>query len=276
MTRPELQWMVVTDLDGTMMSHDDYSLRGIKAVVDNLTMQNIPVVFNTSKTYAESRTIQQLLGIDAPFIVENGSCIFLPYSGYKEAPLAAVRRGEFWALSLGQTQQHISAILEELKSTYQDYTALSQCTAEQAVALTGLTQEQASQAISREFSEPLIWQGSQDTKQAFIAALSEHNLTTLQGGRFLHVLGQTDKGRAMQALLDCHAIQIKTIVLGDSANDVAMLKHADIAIVVHSPANQHMEQIIHPYFKTDASAPEGWIEGVTKALQHIKTNQESL
>ena len=276
MTLPELHWMVVTDLDGTLMSHDDYSLNGIKAVADMLTTQNIPVVFNTSKTYSESRTIQQLLGIDAPFIVENGSCLFLPCSDYKEAPLAAVRRDEFWSVSLGQTQQYISAILDQIKATYHEYKALSECTTAQAVALTGLTQQQAAQAISREFSEPLIWQGSQDAKQAFIAALSEYNLTTLQGGRFLHVLGQTDKGRAMQALLDCHDTQIKTIVLGDSANDMAMLKRADIAIVVRSPANQHMEQIIHPHFKTDAPAPEGWIEGVTKALQQIKTNQESL
>ena len=264
----------MTDLDGTMMSHDDYSLEGIQEVVSLLHEQNIPVVFNTSKTYAESRAIQQRLTINDPFIVENGSCIYLPRDPYRPAPQDAGIRDDFCSVQLGYSQQHIVSILDEMNLPGEYYTRLSQCTVEQAVALTGLTQEQARQAIEREFSEPIIWHAGDEAKAAFIKDLGSHQLSTLQGGRFLHILGACDKGLAMQRLLACYEHKISTIVLGDSANDIDMLSLADVSVVVNSPANHYMERRIDPVIKTIASAPAGWIEAINKALLQISSYQE--
>jgi len=258
------------------MSHDDYSLAGIQEVVSLLHEQNIPVVFNTSKTYAESRTIQQRLAINDPFIVENGSCLYLPCDQYEQVAGGAESRDGFWSVQMGKTQRQIATILDEMELLDGYYTQLSHCSVEQAVALTGLTQEQAVQAIKREFSEPIIWHAGDEAKAALIKELASHQLSTLQGGRFLHVLGQCDKGRAMQRLLACHDHSIRTIVLGDSANDIDMLLLADVSIVVNSPANHYMERRIEPSIKTVASAPTGWVEAINKVMLQISDHQETL
>jgi mannosyl-3-phosphoglycerate phosphatase family protein len=276
MTSHNQQWMVVTDLDGTMMSHDNYSMEGIQETVALLGEKNIPVVFNTSKTYAETRLIQQKLGITDPMIVENGSCLYLPHERFEQAPDSAGTRDSYWSVQLGQSQQHIGAILEKMNLPDGYYTRLSQCSVEQAVALTGLTQEQAEQAIAREFSEPIIWHAGDDAKEAFKVALASQQLTTLQGGRFLHCLGQCDKGMAMQRLLACYDDDIKTIVLGDSANDIDMLSLADVAIIINSPANHHIDRRLKSAITIDAPAPAGWIEAINKTLLHNNTNQEPL
>ena len=145
------------------------------------------------------------------------------------------------------------------------------------MSLTGLSKQQARQAISREFSEPLLWKSDAATLVNFKQQLAEHNLHTLQGGRFLHVLGNTDKGKASNILKEVYKSRnksIKTIVLGDSANDAAMLEIADISIMVHSPSNHTLEQLIKPSIKTENEAPEGWAEGIGKALTKIEKYEE--
>jgi len=71
-------YIVVTDLDGTLLDHYDYSWDKAQAALDFLQDRGIPVVINTSKTAKEVLTLQKRIGLDAAFIVENGSGIFIP------------------------------------------------------------------------------------------------------------------------------------------------------------------------------------------------------
>ena len=66
--------------------------------------------------------------------------------------------------------------------------------------LTGLDNEEVKRAMKRRFSEPLLWEDSDAAREEFITELNETGLHTLQGGRFLHVLGNTDKGQALDRL----------------------------------------------------------------------------
>jgi mannosyl-3-phosphoglycerate phosphatase len=63
------QWLVVTDLDGTMLDHHSYDVEDARMAVHELQNKQIPVILNTSKTYAETITIRETLGIQDAFIV---------------------------------------------------------------------------------------------------------------------------------------------------------------------------------------------------------------
>lgn len=269
MSDQETQWLVITDLDGTLLNHDTYAFDKAQATIRLLQARKIPVILNTSKTYAETITIRKTLALHDPFIVENGSCLFIPRHLFSEQPAEAKPYDNYWAIPMGKTREEISRIIESIDIAETLYTRLSQCSVEQAVTLTGLTPEQAKQAIARDFSEPLIWHADKITLDNFRQRLKSHNLTTLQGGRFLHVLGDCDKGRATRFLAKCYNDDIKIIALGDSANDAAMLAEADISIIVNSPSNHQLTQLITPTLQTRASAPQGWAEAINKALQLI-------
>lgn len=268
-----MQWLVVTDLDGTMLNHDSYDVEAAKFAVQLLQDKNIPIILNTSKTYAETITIRKALGINDAFIVENGSCVYLPKSSFEKPP-GATEREDYWSIILGVSHQNIDEVLQLLNLAEDDAIRLSQCSVQQTSDLTGLSEQQAEQAIAREFSEPLIWQAGEVSLADFQKQLRQHGLTTLQGGRFLHVIGDCDKGNATKRLVSCYRDKIKTIALGDSVNDAAMLSVADISVIVNSPSNHQLQKHVSPDIQTQEPAPKGWREAIEKSLEQIQLIEE--
>lgn len=269
----EPRWLVVTDLDGTMLDHHSYDLEDARVAVHELQDKQIPVILNTSKTYAETVTIRETLGIEDAFIVENGSCIYLPESHFAK-PENAGQRDEYLSLVLGASHQEINDVLQSIGLADDAAIRLSQCTVEQTIELTGLNEAQAQQAIAREFSEPLIWRDDDSSLLSFQQQLKQYGLSTLQGGRFLHVIGDCDKGRATQVLIGLYGDDVKTIVLGDSANDAAMLSVGDISVIVNSPSNYQLQELITPDIQTQAPAPKGWREAIETSLEQIHLIEE--
>ncbi|WP_257266835.1 HAD hydrolase family protein [Endozoicomonas sp. ONNA2] len=64
--------LVFTDLDGSLLDHDHYGWAAAQPALELLGEREIPVVFNTGKTLEEVLVIQRQMGIDQPFITENG------------------------------------------------------------------------------------------------------------------------------------------------------------------------------------------------------------
>lgn len=272
-TGEDVQWLVITDLDGTLLNHQSYAYDASLTAITDLQDNNIPVIINTSKTYDETVAIRQTLGLSDPFVVENGSCLFLPKSQFT-APLDAELRDDYWAVVLGVRQQKITDILKNIEVTDEQCIRLSQCSVKQAVALTGLNEAQAEQAISREFSEPLIWKADEAALSVFQQQLEAHGLTTLQGGRFLHVIGDCDKGVASTRLIEYYDNSVtskntRIIALGDSANDAAMLTVADISIIVNSPSNHQLSKLVSADIQTESAAPEGWREAISMVQKRL-------
>lgn len=279
------QWLVITDLDGSMLNHHNYEIDAAIPAIRLLQKNLIPIIFNTSKTFAESIALQHKLQIVAPLIVENGSAIYLPKSQFVKEPQSTditnkvTQNNDYWCIQLGKPQSEIRQILDSMSLPENSYQLLSECSVKQVMQLTGLAEADALQAMHRDYSEPLLWLADETQRDTFEQLLETHGLNTLQGGRFMHVLGNCDKGRASQQLKLFYTssnTRVKTIVLGDSPNDAAMLSMADISVIINSPSNKTLQTLLVPHIRTRKEAPDGWAEAIEKALHKIPQDETPL
>ena len=67
--------IIFTDLDGSLLHRDNFKFDEIKDYVKNLIDKGITIIPNTSKTEKEIEKFNNELGIDLPYISENGSSI---------------------------------------------------------------------------------------------------------------------------------------------------------------------------------------------------------
>ncbi len=240
--------LVMSDLDGTLLDHDDYSFEPVLPVLDRLDEAEIPVVVNTSKTRAEWLALRGEFGNEEAFVVENGSAL---YDGQEEV-VYGVRREE------------ILEVLKGLKGKYR-FRGYSEVGVGEIVEWTGLTRAEAERSADRHFSEPLKWMDSEEKEKEFCELMEERGLMTLRGGRCLHVQGKTDKGRALDYFRKKDKVAI--VALGDRPNDLAMLESADIGVVIASKDGFEMggEDLL----KSEAIGPLGWAEVMTKILDQL-------
>ena len=57
-----MELIVVSDLDGTLLDHHDYSFAAILPVLDRMDGAGIPLIINTSKTRAEWLAMRKNFG----------------------------------------------------------------------------------------------------------------------------------------------------------------------------------------------------------------------
>lgn len=257
-------WLVISDLDGTILDHWDYSATHMMPLLEALEADDIPVVFNTSKTAAELMTLRQRLHNRHPFIVENGAAIYLPPNYFPHAIADAQPSGDYRHIVLGTAVARLRHWLNETRQRLAlDLVTFSELSVKEVATLAGLDEESAAEARQREFSEVIVWKGNMAERATFCRAAAAAGLTTRQGGRFLHLLGASDKGRASLRLLDEFEIALQRrpslIVCGDGDNDVDMLQRADLALLVRSPSHE-LPALVEPQghvLTTRQTGPEG-------------------
>lgn len=267
-TRP----LIFTDIDGTLLDHFDYSFSQAIAVIETLNERKIPIIANTSKTFAEMVKLQQTIGFNAPFVSENGAVIYIPIGYFEQQPEDTFTQGYYWVKEFSQPREYWLELLNEQAQAFKnDFVGFSSLSVEELCELTDLSPDNAKLALDRHYAEPLLWKGDDTNKQAFIKLMTTAGAHTLQGGRFLHVGGDTDKGKAMKWLAEVYSKQygasVTTIALGDSGNDNAMLEAADIAIQIKSPTHEFPILTTNKQsIKSTEYGPKGWAECISKTL----------
>ena len=265
--------IIFTDMDGTLLDHYSYSFEPAQPMLSYLSKRDIPVIANTSKTFAELIHIRKEIKNNSPFIVENGAAVYVPKAIFKECPEEATDQGAFWLYQFSQSNKHWLDLLHALKPRFQSlYTSFSNLSIDQLANVTGLTTEQAARAAQRQFGEPILWHGDKEDKRLFIEAIEKAGGHVLQGGRFLHIGDNANKGAAMEWLTQLYRKtfpdkQFQSIALGDSHNDIDMLEQADQAVVIASPAHDfpQLSRIENTTYST-SYGPQGWKESLLELL----------
>jgi mannosyl-3-phosphoglycerate phosphatase len=267
--------IVFTDLDGTLLDHDDYSFAAACPALVQLEALNIPVILTTSKTATEVLSLRRELNNHHPFIVENGGTIVIPKGYFQTAtlPHAANEDAEFIYYQLVTSYREIISLLHELRNEYGfKFTGFADMRPTELAKETGLSLDYAMLAKRRDSTEPIKWEGDEASLQLLKDKLAEHNLNIIQGGRYMHVRMDVDKADGVEILIDAFRQEFpntewRSIGLGDGGNDVGMLNLVDQAVVVRPKHGRPLPVVDNPQcLVTEATGPEGWNDAIQQLL----------
>lgn len=233
--------VVFTDLDGTLLDRETYSYAQAEPAMAHLRARGIPLVLVTSKTRAEVAALRESMGNTDPFIVENGAAIITPGAPDRVlgATAAAAREALRRAAGASGVQVRGFGEMEEREIGERS----------------GLKPAVARLAAQREFGEPfVILQGAAETLER---ALLAEGFQMTRGGRFFHVLGGSNKARAVRALMEMLG-EADTIGLGDAPNDIEFLREVRRAVIIPSPHLEAMRAALPQAQIAPLPGPAGW------------------
>jgi mannosyl-3-phosphoglycerate phosphatase len=222
--------IVFTDLDGTLLDHETYTLEPALPAIQRLNALSVPLIFCSSKTAAELRALQKKLNIRSPFISENGGGIFVPKQGSDEEDV----------IVLGVRYEELRVHLEEISERFNlKVRRFEDMSVEELAVQTGLPKDEAELSKLRDFDLPFVIERGEIDFGTLEKEVRRRGLNLTRGARFFHLMGSNDKGKAVKRLVALYQHQrgeaVQSIGLGDSANDLPLLGAVDIPVVVPNP-----------------------------------------
>ncbi len=237
-----MQLVIFTDIDGSLLDFRTYESGPAAVALEACRRTGVPVIPCTSKSSVEVLALRRRLGLETPFIVENGAAVYFPAdtpvaeaaeqlarsgkwdAGSIEMVTGGLAGGEEWEegaqetfsrLLLGAGRARIVEALEEIAGELRLHVrGISEMTDTEIVERTGLPPAQARAARTREFSEPFVIMedakryGEEDhlaLLKLLQHAAEERGLTCTLGGRFFHLQGNHTKGTAVERTILCYA-----------------------------------------------------------------------
>ena len=259
--------LIFTDLDGTLLDRDNFKFDKVINYVRELIQKDIHIIPNSSKTLGEINNFNRELDEDLPFIVENGAAIYklnLINSSFPEK------------ISLSRETSEISKIFDKKVSIKfrSKCRFINKLSIDKQEKILGLSKQKIRFALNREYTIPLLFDGSKNEKTSFFKSVSDAGLSLQEGGRVINLCDKVSKAQAMKKVIKIFKKIVKeeliTIGVGDNFNDLEMLKNSDIPCLVFNDKFT-MEKInINNCLVSKKPAPEGWEEVVKLALDKIK------
>lgn len=245
-------YLIFSDLDGTLLDHNNYTFDQALPALNWIKKKNIPLILASSKTYEEMLHLQSELMIDHPFIFENGSGIHFQKKIIQ------------FGFNLSLIHNKIDPLKREFNFNF--YTKLN---IKEVMGLTGLNEQQAEASQKRLFSDPIIWLDRDNKQYEFIKIITDLGFNVIKGGRFLTICSHHDKSNALKWIKNAYEKQHKTsfftIGLGDGENDIKMIEASDIKILIKNN-NDHLKQANWIFSKQ--TGPKGWNDELLKVLKN--------
>lgn len=249
-------WIVFSDLDGTLLDHHSYSWEPAAIEVARLIEHDIPLILSSSKTFAEMRKLASEMGLRQPMIVENGAAVAWP------------DEGGYRIEEVGKPRSEVIGLAHSLReSEGYDFSGFADWQPADLRAHADLDEATATLALERHGTEPILWYDTEERLAAFSRTLGEDRIRTVRGGRFIHLMGEFDKSSSMSFVVAKLSADrgkpLKSIALGDSPNDAAMLEAANVAVQIRSAKSAKMNIQSDCLIEPEEPGPTGW----ARALQ---------
>jgi mannosyl-3-phosphoglycerate phosphatase len=250
-------YLIFTDLDGTLLDHNTYSTDDAKEMLQYLKLNNVPLIIVTSKTKEEILKLRKQLDINYPFIVENGAGIFLPVDE------------SFKQITMGKTYSETLSFINQYRKTF-NIKSFFDMSEKVISSLTGLSIENSILAKKRDFCEPFIIEDESKIEDLRQLSLKE-GFDIVKGGRFYHLITKNqDKAHAVLKLKNIYEEKLnkkfKSITLGDGENDKTMLDVSDISVLIKKFDGTFIDYDKKNLIKTQAIGPKGWNEALKGIL----------
>lgn len=272
-----MKLIIFSDLDGTLLEHNTYSFEAAKPALKLVEDSATPLILCTSKTAAEIKFYQEQIGIKDPFISEDGGAIYIP-KGYFNFKFKYQREeGNYLVIEFGTSYDKLRKALNDIKEKGRkkglDILGFGDMNFEQLVEDSGLTPEQARLAKIRGYDEPFKFKGDEKILKRFV---NKKGLRLSKGGRYYHITGKNDKGKAVKILTKLFKKKykkekVKTIGIGDSSNDFSMLKVVKIGYLVQKINSSYASE---KYLKAEGIGPKGWNKVIQKEVSQYLTSRE--
>ena len=259
---------IFTDLDGSLLHRDTFEFDPIKDYIKNLINNEVIIIPNSSKTEKEIEKFNEELGVDLPYISENGSSIH---------GLNLINHNFPNKIILSREKEELQKIFnekipEQLKNKF---IQISKINKKEQEKIFGQKDNKLKNALDRKYTLPFLFKGDKNEKNKLLKILNSNLLTLQEGGRVLNLCDDISKVKSMNRvikILKKTEDKIKTIAVGDNYNDLDMLKNCDIPCLVFNDKFKLDQINIDNLIFSNKSSPEGWADVVKKALVKLGYN----
>jgi len=270
--------LIFTDLDGTLLDYHTYSFKKALPALKEIKKEKIPLILCTSKTCAETEFYLKKLKILHPFIVENGGAIFIPKGYFHKRFSNLKKRSKYWVKELGTSYQTLRKRLGEVSQKFKvKIKGFGDMKPEEIAKKYELSLREAKLSKKRQYDEPFYFVSKIDFEilNKIKKEFAQLNLFLTKGGRLFHLTGKNDKGRAVKILKRMYEMEwntkVKAIGIGDSLNDLPMLRIVDFPILVKLQDESYDKDVlknIKPILSLGIG-PQGWNEKVLEILENF-------
>ena len=254
--------VIFTDLDGSLLHRDTFKFDTIKDYIKSLVSKGIIIIPNSSKTEKEIEKFNEELGVNLPYISENGSSIHglnLITSNFPDK------------LVLSRDKEEILKIFENKvpEKLKEKCFQISKMSKKEQENIFGQKDVKLKDALNRKYTLPFLFKGDKNEKNKLLKILNSNSLTLQEGGRVLNLCDNINKVKSMNRvikILKKTEDKIKTIAVGDNFNDLEMLRNCDIPCLVFNDQFTLDQINIENLVFSNKPSPEGWADVIKMAL----------
>ncbi len=266
------KYLIFTDLDGTLLDHENYSYGNNKKIITSIINNENDVIFNTSKTFSESINLLKKLNLtNMPFSTENGALLYFPKNRFKKIKNSS-DYGKYWKIRIAKLSSknwHQFLLKKQKKFNFLIAQDLSSKILKKYTNLNN-----TSKMLNREASQIILWEDSLVKLKKFKKELNSKKQqgVLIQGSRFMQVSSVCNKRIAKKLISHIYDNQFygtyskNTIALGDSKNDIDMLNSASYSCIIKNPSGSfpRLRSNKKNIIKSSKFAPDGWSQALYK------------
>jgi mannosyl-3-phosphoglycerate phosphatase family protein len=265
--------IIFTDLDGSLLNHDDFQFKKIKNFILDCLKCGIKIIPNSSKTKIEIEIFSNQLGEQLPFIVENGAAVH--NLDLLNVNLKSYNNSIVFSRTIDEL---IEVFNKKVPATFKDKCLfIKDMKKQKQKEILGLNDDYLPYALNRGYSTPFVFNGCPELVDEFKFILENLGMKLHEGGRVFNISDNCSKGSALNTLVNKLQNDLflspYVIAVGDSPNDISMLKEANQPCVVPLPNKSNLNNLkIHNILRAKQCAPEGWEEVIRLSLKKININ----